>query len=91
MMKVTQKELRNMTRKPYCEDITYGKKDDYQRIMKVEGWLDTVDVADVHKFEERLFEKLENQKPQLLARFEEGYFEDEDIASLEETLTEMTR
>ena len=55
------------------------------------GWLDTVDVADVHKFEERLFEKLENQKPQLLARFEEGYFEDEDIASLEETLTEMTR
>ena len=55
------------------------------------GWLDTVAVADVHKFEERLFEKLQNQKPQLLARFEEGYFEDEDIASLEETLAEMTR
>ena len=55
------------------------------------GWLDTVAVADVHKFEERLFEKLQNQKPQLLARFEEGYFEDDDIASLEETLTEMTR
>lgn len=55
------------------------------------GWLDTVAVADVHKFEERLFEKLENQKPQLLARFEEGYFEEEDIASLEETLQEMTR
>ena len=55
------------------------------------GWLDTVAVADVHKFEERLFEKLENQKPQLLARFEEGYFEEEDIASLEEILQEMTR
>ena len=55
------------------------------------GWLDTVAVADVHKFEERLFEKLQNQKPQLLTRFEEGYFEDEDIASLEETLAEMTR
>ena len=55
------------------------------------GWLDTVAVADVHKFEERLFEKLQNQKPQLLARFEEGYFEDEDIASLEETLAEITR
>ena len=55
------------------------------------GWLDTVAVADVHRFEERLFEKLENQKPQLLARFEEGYFEEEDIASLEETLQEMTR
>ncbi len=55
------------------------------------GWLDTVAVADVHKFEERLFEKLQNQKPQLLSRFEEGYFEDEDVASLEETLREMTR
>jgi len=55
------------------------------------GWLDSVAVSDVHKFEERLFEKLQNQKPQLLARFEEGFFEDEDIASLEETLSEMTR
>ncbi len=55
------------------------------------GWLDTVAVSDVHKFEERLFEKLQNQKPQLLARFDEGFFEDEDIASLEETLQEMTR
>ncbi len=55
------------------------------------GWLDTVAVADVHNFEQRLFEKLQNQKPQLLARFEEGYFENEDIASLEETLVEMTR
>lgn len=55
------------------------------------GWLDSVPVADVHKFEERLFEKLQNQKPQLLARFEEGFFEDDDVASLEETLKEMTR
>ena len=55
------------------------------------GWLDSVPVADVHKFEKRLFEKLQNQKPQLLARFEEGFFEDEDVASLEETLKEMTR
>lgn len=55
------------------------------------GWIDSVPVADVHKFEERLFEKLQNQKPQLLARFEEGFFEDEDVASLEETLKEMTR
>ena len=55
------------------------------------GWLDSIAVADVHKFQENLFEKLQNQKPQLLQRFEEGYFEDEDIASLEETLREMTR
>ncbi len=55
------------------------------------GWLDSIPVADVNKFQENLFEKLQNQKPQLLQRFEEGYFEDEDIASLEETLSEMTR
>lgn len=55
------------------------------------GWLDTIPVSDVHKFEERLFEKLQNQKPQLLSRFDEGFFEDEDIASLQETLAEMTR
>jgi len=55
------------------------------------GWLDSIPVSKVHDFEQRLFEKLENQKPQLLARFEEGFFEDEDVASLEETLREMTR
>ncbi len=55
------------------------------------GWLDSIPVSDVHKFEENLFEKLQNQKPELLQRFEEGYFEDVDIAYLEETLTEMTR
>ena len=42
MMEVKQKELRNMTRKPYCEDITHGNEEDYQRIMKEEGWLDTI-------------------------------------------------
>ena len=55
------------------------------------GWLDKVKVSEVHDFEQRLFEKLENQKPQLLKRFEEGFFEDEDVKSLEETLEEMTR
>ena len=42
MMQVTQKELRMMVGKPYCEDITYGKEEDYKRIMNDEGWLDTV-------------------------------------------------
>ena len=55
------------------------------------GWLDTIPVDKVKDFEERLYEKLQNQKAELLNRFEEGYFEDEDIASLEETLSEMTR
>ncbi|MBR6503012.1 MAG: F0F1 ATP synthase subunit alpha [Clostridia bacterium] len=55
------------------------------------GWLDTIPVDKVKDFEERLYEKLQNQKADLLKRFEEGYFEDEDVASLEETLSEMTR
>lgn len=55
------------------------------------GWLDNVPVSKVSEFEQRLFEKLQNQKPQLLSRFDEGFFEDEDVASLEETLKEMTR
>ena len=42
MMKVAQKELRNIAHVPYCEDITYGTEDDYQRIMKEEIWLDTI-------------------------------------------------
>ena len=55
------------------------------------GWLDNVPVSKVSEFEQRLFEKLQNVKPQLLSRFDEGFFEDEDVASLEETLKEMTR
>lgn len=42
MMEVKQKELRNMVGKPFCEDITNGREEDYQRIMKEEGWLDTL-------------------------------------------------
>ena len=41
-MEVKQKELRNMAHLPYCEDITYAKHEDYERIMKEEAWLDTV-------------------------------------------------
>ncbi len=55
------------------------------------GWLNSVPVKQVHDFESRLFEKLQNQKPQLLARFEEGYFEKKDEESLVDTLKEMTR
>ena len=42
MMEVKQKELRNMVHLSYCEDITHGTKEDYQKIMKEEGWLDTI-------------------------------------------------
>ncbi|MDO4608011.1 MAG: F0F1 ATP synthase subunit alpha [Clostridia bacterium] len=55
------------------------------------GFLNGIPVKDVHAFETRLFEKLTNQKPDLLQRFEEGYFETEDEQSLIDTLKEMTR
>ncbi len=55
------------------------------------GFLNSIPVKQVREFEARLFEKLENQKPQLLARFEDGYFEKADEESLIDTLKEMTR
>lgn len=55
------------------------------------GWLNSIPVDRVKEFETRLFEKLENQKPDLLKRFEEGYFEETDVNSLVDTLKEMTR
>ncbi len=55
------------------------------------GWLDNVPVKGVREFEQRLFEKLQNEKQGLLDRFDNGFFEDEDIESLVETLKEMTR
>jgi F-type H+-transporting ATPase subunit alpha len=55
------------------------------------GFLDQVPVDKVHEFEEKLYEKLKADKKELLARFEQGYFEDSDVAELEETLKEMQR
>ena len=55
------------------------------------GWLDTVAVADVPAYEERLYELLEQKYDELLARFEHGYYEDEDIAQMENALREMAR
>ena len=55
------------------------------------GWLDAVAVADVPAYEERLYELLEQKYDELLARFEHGYYEDEDIAQMENALREMAR
>ena len=73
------------------EELLKYLKQNFSVYAVTNGWLDKVKVSEVHDFEQRLFEKLENQKPQLLKRFEEGFFEDEDVKSLEETLEEMTR
>ena len=55
------------------------------------GYLDSVPVKQVREFEQRLFEKLKNEKQELLSRFDNGFFEDSDVESLVATLKEMTR
>ena len=53
------------------------------------GYLDNVDVLKVPSYEEKLFEMMESKYQALLTRFEEGYFEEEDIAQLKKALGEM--
>ncbi|MBE6807624.1 MAG: F0F1 ATP synthase subunit alpha [Ruminococcaceae bacterium] len=53
------------------------------------GWLDNVPVAEVTAYEERLYELLEQKYNDLLTRFESGYYDDEDVAKLEDALREM--
>ena len=55
------------------------------------GWLDSVAVSEVKAYEQRLYELLEQKYSDLLTRFEGGYYEDEDIAQMENALREMAR
>ena len=55
------------------------------------GWLDSVPVAQVQAYEERLFALLEQKYNDLLTRFEQGYYDDEDVATMEAALAEMQR
>ncbi len=55
------------------------------------GYLDQIPVDKVHEFEERLYEKMKTDKRELLARFEQGFFEESDVEELKETLKELTR
>ncbi len=55
------------------------------------GYLDQIPVNKVHEFEERLYEKMKTDKRELLARFEQGFFEESDVEELKETLKELTR
>ncbi|MBQ1279018.1 MAG: F0F1 ATP synthase subunit alpha [Clostridia bacterium] len=55
----------------------------------INGYLNDVAVKDVAEYEQRLFEKLENQKSELIERFNNGFFEESDVESLVETLKEM--
>ena len=55
----------------------------------IHGYLDSVPVSKVSEWEQRLYEKMNNEYPDLLARFEQGCFEDSDVAELEKALKEM--
>ena len=55
------------------------------------GFLDGVAVSDVPAYERDLYELLESEHADLLARLEAGCFEDEDVAALRAALSEMQR
>ncbi len=57
----------------------------------IHGFLNDVAVTDVPRYEQDLFERLENTQPQLLERFESGYYEPEDVECLEGVLKTMSR
>ena len=55
----------------------------------INGYLDSVPVSKVSEYEADLFEKLERDYMHLIARFEDGYFDKEDIEELKRALEEM--
>jgi len=57
----------------------------------IHGWLDEVPVDGVRGYEQRLFELLQASYPELLERFEQGYFDESDVKTLESALEDMRR
>jgi len=57
----------------------------------INGYLDNVEVSKVREYEADLFELLENKYSELLIRFEENYYEEEDVIMLKKALGEMQR
>lgn len=57
----------------------------------IHGFLDDVPVDQVRDYEARLYERLQTANSRLLARFDQGYFEDSDIAELEAALNGLKR
>ena len=57
----------------------------------INGYLNEVAVKDVAEYEARLFSHLENKYGELLLRFESGYYEDSDVATLRSALDELAR
>ncbi len=57
----------------------------------INGYLNDVPVNKVSEYETDLYERLENEYASLLERFEQGYAEDSDFATLKEALGKMQR
>ena len=55
----------------------------------INGYLDNVEVKNVHEYEKNLYAKLENSYTDWLKRIEDGYFDDSDIEALKSILQEM--
>ena len=55
----------------------------------INGYLNSVEVKNVHKYQSELFELLESDYAELLTRFESGYYEESDIETLKKALEEM--
>ena len=55
----------------------------------IKGYLDNVEVKDVHEFESNLFAKLENEKGDWLRRIEAGHYDEADEQELVALLKEM--
>ena len=55
------------------------------------GFLDAVAVDKVADYEQRLFALLEQKYNDLLTRFEQGYYDDSDVAAMEAALADMAR
>ncbi|MBQ7137679.1 MAG: F0F1 ATP synthase subunit alpha [Clostridia bacterium] len=57
----------------------------------IHGYLNDVEVKDVSAWEDRLYEKLEAENAELLARMERGEWSDDDVKELEAALASMRR
>ncbi len=55
----------------------------------INGYLNDVEVSKVKRYEANLFDFMESKYNDLLIRFEQGYFEKEDVETLNKALKEM--
>ena len=55
----------------------------------INGYLNDVEVSKVKQYEANLFDFMESKYNDLLVRFEQGYYESEDVEALNKALKEM--